>query len=276
MRLTDLGFRAWRAAASQPRSGGRWGSVGDQSRACSLERRARPLSIQANEKEAQRGQEGADRPPALTPDRLGGTDGKMTDEKGVPAELIGGRVTEDVVAIIHEGLFYQVGREEKEGEGALYLALHRRGNKIGEREGLGFGARPSTAPISVLEAPFFRGEKPHRENGRPKRLSGANTKAFLWRTRKEDLNRRCRLYGRARTRILLRGPAPVCAGRWPNKKNHLRTTKEISPFATFEAKPRWGHYPTLPSPITRGNAASTNTLTASSGLPSRFLPLYFF
>ena len=34
---------------------------------------------------------------------------------------------------------------------------------------------------------------------------------------------------------------------------------------------RWGHYPILPSPITRGNAASTNTLTASSGSTSQKL-----
>src|SRR5271169_1087551 len=39
---------------------------------------------------------------------------------------------------------------------------------------------------------------------------------------------------------------------------------EKSSPLTSRSQPRWGRYPILPNPITRGNAASTNTPTASS------------
>ena len=51
---------------------------------------------------------------------------------------------------------------------------------------------------------------------------------------------------------------------------------EKSSPLTPKSQPRWGHYPILPSPITRGNAASTNTLTASSGSTSQKVPTSLF
>ena len=53
-------------------------------------------------------------------------------------------------------------------------------------------------------------------------------------------------------------------------------TMEKSSPLTPKSQPRWGHYPILPSPITRGNAASTNTLTASSGSTSQKVPTSLF
>src|SRR5450755_4173717 len=38
---------------------------------------------------------------------------------------------------------------------------------------------------------------------------------------------------------------------------------------TSRSQPRWGRYPILPNPITRGNAASTNTPTACSDSTSK-------
>ena len=51
---------------------------------------------------------------------------------------------------------------------------------------------------------------------------------------------------------------------------------EKSSPLTPKSQPRWGHYPILPSLITRGNAASTNTLTASSGSTSQKVPTSLF
>ncbi len=58
-------------------------------------------------------------------------------------------------------------------------------------------------------------------------------------------------------------------------KQSLTTMEKSSPL-TPKSQPRWGHYPILPSPITRGNAASTNTLTASSGSTSQKVPTSLF
>src|SRR5271169_6801356 len=47
------------------------------------------------------------------------------------------------------------------------------------------------------------------------------------------------------------------------------TTMEKSSPLTSRSQPRWGRYPFLPNPITRGNAASTNTPTAYSDSTSQ-------
>ena len=51
---------------------------------------------------------------------------------------------------------------------------------------------------------------------------------------------------------------------------------EKSSPLTPKSQLRWGHYPILTSLITRGNAASTNTLTASSGSTSQKVPTSLF
>ena len=77
----------------------------------------------------------------------------------------------------------------------------------------------------------------------------------------------------------------VCAGPSCDRKfkplvlGQIETaadTMEKSSPLTPKSQPRWGHYPILPSPITRGNAASTNTLTASSGSTSQKVPTSLF
>ena len=66
----------------------------------------------------------------------------------------------------------------------------------------------------------------------------------------------------------------TCKGKGARK--FAPVTMEKSSPLTPKSQPRWGHYPILPSPITRGNAASTNTLTASSGSTSQKVPTSLF
>src|SRR5271154_661868 len=63
--------------------------------------------------------------------------------------------------------------------------------------------------------------------------------------------------------------ACACFCRSPTASKQSPTTMEKSSPLTSRSQPRWGHYPILPNPITRGNAASTNTPTAYSDSTSQ-------
>src|ERR1700687_2959219 len=72
-----------------------------------------------------------------------------------------------------------------------------------------------------------------------------------------------------RARTLSYGPARACFCRSPTASKQSPTTMEKSSPLTSRSQPRWGRYPILPNPITRGNAASTNTPTAYSDSTSQ-------
>src|ERR1700690_10206 len=72
-----------------------------------------------------------------------------------------------------------------------------------------------------------------------------------------------------RARALSYGPARACFCRPPTASKQSPTTMEKSSPLTSRSQPRWGRYPILPNPITRGNAASTNTPTACSDSTSQ-------
>src|SRR5271157_471231 len=74
---------------------------------------------------------------------------------------------------------------------------------------------------------------------------------------------------RTRPRTLSYRPARGCFCRSPTASKHSPTTMEKSSPLTSRSQPRWGRYPILPNPITRGNAASTNTPTAYSDSTSQ-------
>src|SRR5208282_3630366 len=69
---------------------------------------------------------------------------------------------------------------------------------------------------------------------------------------------------RTRARTLSYGPARACFCRLPTVSKQSPTTMEKSSPLRSRSQPRWGRYPILPNPITRGNPASTNTPTACS------------
>src|SRR6202158_3610615 len=72
-----------------------------------------------------------------------------------------------------------------------------------------------------------------------------------------------------RPRTLSYGPARACFCRSPTASKQSPTTMEKSLPLTSRSQLRWGRYPILPNPITRGNAASTNTPTAYSDSTSQ-------
>src|SRR5271167_3725662 len=74
---------------------------------------------------------------------------------------------------------------------------------------------------------------------------------------------------RTRARTLSYRPARACFCRSPTASKQSPTTMEKSSPLTSRSQPRWGRYPILPNPITRGNAASTNTPTAYSDSTSQ-------
>src|ERR1700684_308163 len=75
--------------------------------------------------------------------------------------------------------------------------------------------------------------------------------------------------GRTRARTLSYRPARACFCRSPTASKQSLTTMEKSWPLTSRSQPHCGRYPILPNPITRGNAASTNTPTAYSDSTSQ-------
>src|SRR5271157_2401344 len=74
---------------------------------------------------------------------------------------------------------------------------------------------------------------------------------------------------RTRARTLSCRPARACFCRSLIASKQSLTTMEKSSPLTSKSQLRWGRYPILPNHITRGNAASTNTPTASSDSTSQ-------
>src|SRR5580704_5534347 len=74
---------------------------------------------------------------------------------------------------------------------------------------------------------------------------------------------------RTRALTLYYRPVRACSCRSPTASKQSPTTMEKSSPLTSRSQPRWGRYPILPNPITRGNAASTNTPTAYSDSTSQ-------
>src|SRR6202051_1726232 len=74
---------------------------------------------------------------------------------------------------------------------------------------------------------------------------------------------------RTRARTLSYRPARACFCRSPTASKQSLTTMEKSSPLMSRSQPHCGRYPILPNPITRGNAASTNTPTAYSDSTSQ-------
>ena len=220
---------------------------------------------QAHEKASQRRQEASDKPRKMTPDLVELIEEKLTQEQWSP-DQISGRLAKDGVAFIsHERIYQHVWKDKKDG-GTLYLHLRHslasQRQKIQQAQGQEFGARADSEPRRILSP-----QKAASETGRPTRLSAPITKALSCRTSSEPPNTPSSPNCRTRTRTLSCRPAHACSCRSLTKSKQSLTTMEKSSPLTPKSQPRWGHYPILPSPITRGNAASTNTLCLSGCHP---------
>src|ERR1700675_4936431 len=112
-------------------------------------------------------------------------------------------------------------------------------------------------------------QKAASETGRPTQLSVPITEALSCRMSNENPNTPSSPSCGTRARTLSYGPAHACFCRSPTASKQSPTTMEKSSPLTSRSQPRWGRYPILPTPITRGNAASTNTPSAYSDSTSQ-------
>src|ERR1700675_4973561 len=112
-------------------------------------------------------------------------------------------------------------------------------------------------------------QKAASETGRPTQLSVPITEALSCRMSSENPNTPSSPSCGTRARTLSYGPARACFCRSPIASKQSPTTMEKSSPLTSRSRPRWGRYPILPNPITRGNAGSTNTPTAYSDSTSQ-------
>src|SRR6202795_2065040 len=112
-------------------------------------------------------------------------------------------------------------------------------------------------------------QKAASETGRPTQLSVPITEALSCRMSNENPNTPNSPSCGTRAPTLSYGPASACFCRLPTASKQSPTTMEKSSPLTSRSQPRWGRYPILPNPITRGNAGSTNTPTAYSDSTSQ-------
>ena len=229
---------------------------------------------QAHEKASQRRQKASDKPRKMTPDLVELIEEKLTQEQWSP-DQISGRLAKDGVAFIsHERIYQHVWKDKKDG-GTLYLHLRHSGKKYNRRKGKNSGAGSSEPRRYRSAASYCRRKKPHRRLGGRhdyRRQSQRCCDSHVERTSKDTKlaklpDKNADFVVQACARVLL----PLA-----DQIETIITTMEKSSPLTPKSQPRWGHYPILPSPITRGNAASTNTLTASSGSTSQKVPTSLF
>ena len=230
---------------------------------------------QAHEKASQRREEASDKPRKMTPDLVELIEEKLTQEQWSP-DQISGRLAKDGVAFIsHERIYQHVWKDKKDG-GTLYLHLRHSGKKYNRRKGKNSGRGLIPNRVDIDQRPPIVAAKSRIGDWEADTIIGANHKGVVMshveRTSKYTKLANCR----TRTRTLSCRPAHACFCRSLTASKQSLTTMEKSSPLTPKSQPRWGHYPILPSPITRGNAASTNTLTASSGSTSQKVPTSLF
>ena len=167
--------------------------------------------------------------------------------------------------------------KNREDGGTLYLHLRHSGKKYNRRKGKnsGRGLIPNRVDIDQRPGLAHR-KKPVVGDWEADAIIGANHKGVVMSHVEQPPNTPSSPNCRTRTRTLSCRPAHACFCRSLTASKQSLTTMEKSSPLTPKSQPRWGHYPILPSPITRGNAASTNTLTASSGSTSQKVPTSLF
>ena len=228
---------------------------------------------QAHEKASQRRQEASDKPRKMTPDLVELIEEKLTQSSGVPIRSAGVWRRMASPLSVTSASISMSGKTRRRGHAVSSLASQRQkyNRRKGKNSGRGLFRTASISISGLLLSP----QKAASETGRPTRLSAPITKALSCRTSSKPPNTPARQTAgqerdsvvQACARVLLPLADQIETITYDNGKEFPLTPK---------SQPRWGHYPILPSPITRGNAASTNTLTASSGSTSQKVPTSLF
>src|SRR5271165_2045901 len=223
---------------------------------------------QAHEKASQRRKEASDKPRKMTPD-LVGADRRKTDARAVEPRSDQRPSGEGWRRLYQSRAHLSACLERQERRGHTLSSLASQREKIQQAQGQKFGAWVDSEPRRHRSATFHcRRKKPHRRLG-GRHLSVPITEALSCRMSSETPNTPSSPSCRTRARTLSCRPARACFCRSLTASKQSLTTMEKSSPLTSKSQLRWGRYPILPNHITRGNAASTNTPTASSDSTSQ-------
>jgi transposase len=230
---------------------------------------------QAHHKASQRRKEASNRPRKMTPDLVELIEEKLTQEQWSPDQISGRLAKERVAFISHERIYQHVWKDKKHG-GTLYLHLRHSGKKYNKRKGTNSGRGLIPNRVDIDQRPAIVAAKSRIGDWEADTIIGANHKGAVSRTSSDTQNTPNSPSCPTRAQTPSSRPARACFCRLLiESKRSLTTTEKSSPL-TSKSQPRWGRYPILPNPITRGNAASTNTPTASSGSTSQKVQTFLF
>ena len=230
---------------------------------------------QAHEKASQRRQEASDKPRKMTPDLVELIEEKLTQEQWSP-DQISGRLAKDGVAFIsHERIYQHVWKDKKDG-GTLYLHLRHSGKKYNRRKGKNSGRGLIPNRVDIDQRPPIVAAKSRIGDWEADTIIGANHKGVVMshveRTSKYTKlaklpDKNANFVVQACARVLLPLADRIETITYDNGKEfaaHAQIVTSLGALSYF-AKPyhSW-------------NAASTNTLTASSGSTSQKVPTSLF
>ena len=230
---------------------------------------------QAHEKASQRREEASDKPRKMTPDLVELIEEKLTQEQWSP-DQISGRLAKDGVAFIsHERIYQHVWKDKKDG-GTLYLHLRHSGKKYNRRKGKNSGRGLIPNRVDIDQRPPIVAAKSRIGDWEADTIIGANHKGVVMshveRTSKYTKlaklpDKNADSVVQACARVLLPLADRIETITYDNGKefaSHAQIATSLGALSYF-AKPyhSW-------------NAASTNTLTASSGSTSQKVPTSLF
>ena len=221
---------------------------------------------QAHQKATQRRKEASDKPRKMTPDLVELIEEKLTQEQWSP-DQISGRLAKDGVAFIsHERIYQHVWKDKKDG-GTLYLHLRHGSKKYNKRKGKNSGRGLIPNRVDIDQRPSIVAAKSRIGDWEADTIIGANHRGAVMShvERSSKYTKLAKLLDKSADSVV-----QACARvLLPLADRIETTTTEKSSPLTPKSQPRWGRYPISPNPITRGNAASTNTPTASSDSTSQ-------
>ena len=223
---------------------------------------------QAQEKASQKRKTASCAPRKMKPDLVKLIEEKLTQEQWSPDQISGWLMKNGAASISHERIYQHVWEDKKNG-GTLYVQLRHRGKKYNKRKGKTSGRGLIPNRVDIDQRPAIVAEKSRIGDWEADTIIGAGHKGIIMShvDRKSKYTKLAKLPDKSADPSCGRADASFCRSPIASKRS-LTTTEKSSP-PTPKLSPHWVPNPTLRSLITRGNAASTNTQTASSGSTSQ-------
>ena len=204
----------------------------------------------------------------MKPDLVKLIEEKLTQEQWSPDQISDWLMKNGAASISHERIYQHVWEDKKNG-GTLYVQLRHRGKKYNKRKGKTSGRGLIPNRVDIDQRPAIVAEKSRIGDWEADTIIRAGHKGIIMShvDRKSKYTKLAKLPDksadfvvRASGHILLPLADRIETITYDNGKESPPTPK---------SSPHWVPNPTLRSLITRGNAASMNTQTASSGSTSQ-------